>query len=225
MLAALSPAAVNHDETLSTLNYAARAKSIKLSAKKNEEASEVSKLNEEITALKKKLEEQMLGGGGGGMAPAPGAAAGGAGAIQYIPDPEAEEKFKKQIEELERARNNTWEEKQKLSKQSEAERKDMILEQREAILKAQEEREKRWQMIEEKDDVELSVRNVCDTVVELPTNDWLQKVRGMLSLEQETRYVGRASEVSEAVRTPAGAITRNFRIISASQRVETHLFL
>ena len=71
MLAALSPAAVNHDETLSTLKYAARAKSIKLSAKKNEESSQISKLNEEIAALKKKLEEQAReegGGGGEGMA-------------------------------------------------------------------------------------------------------------------------------------------------------------
>jgi len=66
MLAALSPAAVNHDETLSTLNYAARAKSIKLSAKKNEEASQVSKLNDEIAALKKKLADQLTGAGGGG---------------------------------------------------------------------------------------------------------------------------------------------------------------
>jgi len=184
MLAALSPAAINYDETLSTLNYAARAKSIKLSAKKNEEASQVSKLNDEIAALKKALAEMADGQGPGVPAAASG---GGGGEVQLVSDPEAEEKFKAQIRELEAAMNDTWEEKQKLSAEKEAERKDMINEQREALLRAQEEREKRWQLIEEKDDVELSVRNVCDSVAELPTNDWLSKVRSMLSLEQEIR--------------------------------------
>merc|ERR1711976_1040297 len=38
MLAALSPASANVEETLSTLNYARRAKTIKVTATKNEEA-------------------------------------------------------------------------------------------------------------------------------------------------------------------------------------------
>jgi Kinesin motor domain len=41
MISALSPAACNFDETLSTLKYASRAKSIRLNAVKNEEASQV----------------------------------------------------------------------------------------------------------------------------------------------------------------------------------------
>ena len=89
MLAALSPAAVNHDETLSTLKYAARAKSIKLSAKKNEEASQISKLNDEIAMLKKKLEEQAEGDGG-----APGSL------LSFAPDPEVESKYQNQIKEV-----------------------------------------------------------------------------------------------------------------------------
>lgn len=43
MLAALSPAACNFDETLSTLKYANRAKAIKVKAVKNEEASQISR--------------------------------------------------------------------------------------------------------------------------------------------------------------------------------------
>ncbi|KAF1794497.1 Kinesin-like protein [Phytophthora cactorum] len=59
MLATLSPASINFVETLSTLKYASRAKSIKVNAKKNEASSQISQLNEEIAALKQKLQEQM----------------------------------------------------------------------------------------------------------------------------------------------------------------------
>merc|ERR1719182_53821 len=47
MLATLSPAMCNVEETLSTVRYANRAKQIKVSAKKNEEASQVSRLQSE----------------------------------------------------------------------------------------------------------------------------------------------------------------------------------
>ena len=179
MLAALSPAAVNYEETLGTLKYASRAKSIKLSAKKNEEASQVSKLNEEITALKRKLEEQMLERGG---------AADGAERGEGAPsDPAVEERYKNQIKELEAAMHDTWEQKEKVSKEKEAQSRALMVEQEAAMRRIQDEREKRWQMLEEKDDVELSVRNVCDVVSDLPTEDWMQKVRQMLAMEQETR--------------------------------------
>merc|ERR1719190_359843 len=55
MLATLSPAACNYEETLSTLRYANRAKAIKVSATKNEEASQISRLKAEVEELKKKL--------------------------------------------------------------------------------------------------------------------------------------------------------------------------
>ena len=183
MLAALSPAAVNYDETLSTLKYAARAKSIKLSAKKNEEASQISKLNDEIAMLKKKLEEQMLSGGGVGG----GGASLDAFAAGADPDPELELKYKNQIKELESAMQDTWEQKEKVSKAKEAERQALIKEQEAAVQRAQEEREKMWQMLEEKNDVELSVRNACDTAKNLPSSEWMTKVRHMLALEQEAK--------------------------------------
>jgi hypothetical protein len=59
MLAAMSPAASNFEETLSTLKYANRAKAIKVKAVKNEEASQVSKLNDEIRMLRDKLMNQQ----------------------------------------------------------------------------------------------------------------------------------------------------------------------
>jgi hypothetical protein len=59
MLAALSPAAVNWNETLSTLRYASRAKCIKVSASKNEEQGQIDALNEEVADLRKKLKDQQ----------------------------------------------------------------------------------------------------------------------------------------------------------------------
>merc|ERR1719461_107111 len=62
MLATLSPAACNWEETIGTMRYANRAKSIKVNATKNEEESQISRLKAEVEELKKKL--QGTGGGG-----------------------------------------------------------------------------------------------------------------------------------------------------------------
>eukprot|EP00164_Ancoracysta_twista_P001120 GFYU01001468.1.p1 GENE.GFYU01001468.1~~GFYU01001468.1.p1 ORF type:complete len:1151 (+),score=495.77 GFYU01001468.1:265-3717(+) len=66
MIAALSPADINFDETLSTLRYADRAKQIKNNAIVNEDPNEklVRDLRNEIEDLKKMLASQ---GGGGGV--------------------------------------------------------------------------------------------------------------------------------------------------------------
>ena len=58
MIAALSPALCNFEETFSTLKYANRAKAIKVRAVKNDESSQIGRLNEEIRALKEKLLDQ-----------------------------------------------------------------------------------------------------------------------------------------------------------------------
>lgn len=58
MLAALSPADYNYDETLSTLRYADRAKSIKNKPKINEDPKDalLKQYQSEISELKKMLE-------------------------------------------------------------------------------------------------------------------------------------------------------------------------
>ena len=100
MLAALSPAACNFEETLSTLKYANRAKAIKVNAVKNEESSQVNKLNEEIRLLKDKLMGQVS-------------------SVDYS---SIEEKHKQQLLELEEAMRSTWEAKAKVSEEYELER-------------------------------------------------------------------------------------------------------
>lgn len=59
MLATVSPAFMNADETLTTLRYADRAKSIVVKAVKNEETSQIQALSDEILMLKAKLIEAV----------------------------------------------------------------------------------------------------------------------------------------------------------------------
>lgn len=67
MIAALSPADYNYDETLSTLRYAARAKNIKNKPKINEDPKDalLREYEEEIQKLKEALKLMQQGGAGG----------------------------------------------------------------------------------------------------------------------------------------------------------------
>ncbi len=66
MVACLSPADNNYDETLSTLRYANRAKNIKNKPKINEDPKDamLREFQEEIQKLKELLEKQPQGVGG-----------------------------------------------------------------------------------------------------------------------------------------------------------------
>merc|ERR1719261_2204752 len=107
MLATLSPAACNFEETVSTLRYANRAKAIKVSAKKNEEASQISRLQAEINELKKLLAAQQSDGGGG------------AGGRAMSEKKALSDQYERQIGEMNQFMKQTWEEKAKLSRRHE----------------------------------------------------------------------------------------------------------
>jgi hypothetical protein len=122
MIAAISPADDNFDESLSTLQYANRAKSIKNEAKKNMGVAEqmIMQLRNEIEELRKALAaaqagqgKQEEGGGGGG---------GGLGKDTAH--------LEELISNLERAKAQSWEEKQKLSELYEAERANNLANER-----------------------------------------------------------------------------------------------
>jgi len=65
MIAAISPADYNYDETLGTLRYASRAKNIKNKPKVNEDPKDalLKEYTDEIKRLKAMLENQNGGGG------------------------------------------------------------------------------------------------------------------------------------------------------------------
>jgi len=81
MLAAISPAAVNFHETLSTLRFANQAKLIKTKAVINEDPTQalIRELREEIERLKERLANGEGGGGGGGGGSGGGAMYSGGG--------------------------------------------------------------------------------------------------------------------------------------------------
>merc|ERR1719230_472105 len=80
MCANIGPVDYNYDETLSTLRYAYRAKSIKNKPKINEDPKDamIREFQDEITRLKMKLAERGAGGGTAGGGGGPGAPIGSA---------------------------------------------------------------------------------------------------------------------------------------------------
>lgn len=112
MVAAISPADNNFDETLSTLQYANRAKSIENAVVRNEDVNEkiISELKKEIENLRRALEQ------GGGLA----------GGLAAAGDGEAAGAMRQRLEEAEKERdemrNRQWEERAEMARQLEAER-------------------------------------------------------------------------------------------------------
>eukprot|EP01041_Mallomonas_annulata_P004119 gene4119-8190_t len=111
MIAAISPADYNYDETLSTLKYANRAKSIENAVTRNEDVNErvIRELKEEIERLRLQLESDASVG---------------------RTNPEIEH----QLEEMQKSQQNAWEEKERLSRALEEERNG-VKEQKVAHLK------------------------------------------------------------------------------------------
>ncbi|CAM9564836.1 unnamed protein product, partial [Phaeothamnion confervicola] len=114
MVAAVSPADYNYDETVSTLRYAQRAKSIENSVVRNEDINErvVRELKEEIERLRAQLTQgrrTSLGFDG-----AVGSGPGGSSELAA------------RLDELRAAQQQTWEEKEKLSRQLEQERSNNV---------------------------------------------------------------------------------------------------
>lgn len=102
MLAAISPADYNIDETVSTLKYAHRAKCIEQAVVRNENVQDkmIRDLQAQIEALKNQL------------ATAPEGAA-----VQVTAqDSKAQEELKEKLESMEKAQQNAWEEQERLSK-------------------------------------------------------------------------------------------------------------
>lgn len=113
MIAAISPAADNFDETLSTLRYANRAKQIKNVSRRNEDVNQqvISQLRSEIDELRRQLLAQQSA-----------SAAAVSGEDRARADEERQE-LEETIAALEHAKQQSWEQQQELSRLYEEERK------------------------------------------------------------------------------------------------------
>jgi len=192
MLAALSPAACNYEETLSTLRYANRAKAIKVSATKNDESAQISRLEAEIEELKKKL----AGGGGGG---------GGAAAEDERKEMQA--KFQQQLAEMQQMVNSTWEDKANVSAELEQQMAKAMEGHKKQQRAMQEERKKRLALFNDQNDLELSVRGLMSTLQSLeaaaPGSNADRPSTALRSGELPQKWlklVGSISTLSEAIK-------------------------
>ncbi|XP_046701740.1 kinesin-like protein KIF1A isoform X15 [Silurus meridionalis] len=145
MVAALSPADINYDETLSTLRYADRAKQIRCNAVINEDPNNrlVRELKDEVSRLKELLYAQGLGdiiemtNAMTGMSPSPSLSAlsSRAGSISSLHDrimfsPGSEEAIErlKETEKIIAELNETWEEKLRRTEAIRMEREALLAE-------------------------------------------------------------------------------------------------
>ncbi|XP_053354030.1 kinesin-like protein KIF1A isoform X18 [Clarias gariepinus] len=145
MVAALSPADINYDETLSTLRYADRAKQIRCNAVINEDPNNrlVRELKDEVSRLKELLYAQGLGdiiemtNAMTGMSPSPSLSAlsSRAGSINSLHDrimfsPGSEEAIErlKETEKIIAELNETWEEKLRRTEAIRMEREALLAE-------------------------------------------------------------------------------------------------
>eukprot|EP00448_Togula_jolla_P039488 CAMPEP_0170632366 /NCGR_PEP_ID=MMETSP0224-20130122/35280_1 /TAXON_ID=285029 /ORGANISM="Togula jolla, Strain CCCM 725" /LENGTH=127 /DNA_ID=CAMNT_0010961055 /DNA_START=32 /DNA_END=411 /DNA_ORIENTATION=- len=108
MIATISPSSLESEETLFTLNYARRAKMIRVVATKNDEALHIRKLQEEVEMLRQQRVADQTA------------------SLQEAP--EVEEAYRAQMEVLRLAMQQSWEDKQRLSEQYEEEREKAVLE-------------------------------------------------------------------------------------------------
>jgi len=170
MLATVSPALSNIDETFSTLKYADRAKAIRLKAVKNEEIGQIEKLEREIASLRERLAENRNGS-------------------QPV-DIAGEKRLRKQIAEYESFMKQTWEDKEAMSIEHERERERIIVnnrQQQQALArKVADEQQRRWNLLTEKDDVLLTIRDLAlDQLEELMMHAWVSPVEEAARLEED----------------------------------------
>lgn len=123
MIAAISPAADNYDETLSTLRYADRAKQIKNVSKRNEDVNQqvISKLRAEIDDLRRQLLAQQ------------NASTSGMTEEERAQAEQEREALEETISALEHAKQQSWERQQELSRLYEEERKKNLANEKQVL--------------------------------------------------------------------------------------------
>jgi chromosome segregation ATPase len=145
-------------------------------AVKNEQSSQVSKLNDEIRLLKEKLMNQSSGAG-----------------AQDGQDASAlDEKNRHRLRDLEEAMRSTWEAKSKLSEEYERDRQALLIEQQNAARQFEAARQRNWALLEQKEDLEITLGHVrtllADRLAHTPVaglvGQWAEGLREVAQLER-----------------------------------------
>jgi hypothetical protein len=145
-------------------------------AVKNEQSSQVSKLNDEIRLLKEKLMNQSAGAG-----------------AQDGQDASAlDEKNRQRLRDLEEAMRSTWEAKSKLSEEYDRDRQALLLAQQNAARQFEAARQRNWALLEQKEDLEITLGHVrtllADRLAHTPVaglvGQWAEGLREVAQLER-----------------------------------------
>ena len=128
-------------------------------APRNEEASQLSRLNSEIEELKKKLAAAESGAGGG---------FGGDIGVASAERKAMQEKLQGQLADMQQMVSSTWEDKAQLSADYESQISKALDDQKKQTKAMQEECRKRLRVLEDQNDLELSIRGLMDTLQSLP---------------------------------------------------------
>jgi hypothetical protein len=171
MVATISPSSTSWEETLSTLNYAKRAKTIKVTAVRNDEASQIKKLEDEVNTLRRKLEQQV-GVSDMGM--------------NVKEKEELESKYESQITDLQTFMQQSWEEKQRLSEQYEEDQKKVKEEAQKAADRVKGERKRRLQLMEESGDIPMIVQAI-NAIGSKLVKGWPERISDAMKVEQQLR--------------------------------------
>lgn len=144
---------------------------LQVKAVKNEQSSQVSKLNEEIKALKDKLMNQ------------------GSQADSSALD----EKNRQRLKDLEDAMRSTWEAKSKMSEEHERDRQQLLIEQQNAARQFEAARMRNWALLEQKGDLDITLSHVkalvtdrlAQSTVAVMLNQWTEALREVSALERK----------------------------------------
>jgi hypothetical protein len=170
-------------------------------AVKNEQSSQISKLNDEIRALKEKLLSQ--GGAGGG-------ASGGAQDSSALDD-----KNRQRLRDLEEAMRSTWEAKSKMSEEHERDRQALLLEQQNAARQFEAARQRNWALLEQKADLEITLSHVrtlvADRLLHTPVGvllaQWTEALKEVAALER------RLAEQDTVVQVYRGSLDKDSKAL------------
>ena len=148
-----------------------------MKAIKNEQSSQISKLNDEIKALKDKL-----------MSQGPGA-----GSSETVDNSALEEKNRQRLKDLEDAMRSTWEAKSKQSEEHERDRQQLLIEQQNAARQYEAARQRNWALLEQKGDLEITLGHVKSLVTDRLTHStvavllgqWTESLKEVALLERK----------------------------------------
>lgn len=175
MLAAVSSARSNVEETLSTLNYAKRAKVIRVVAKRNEEMVQVQQLEQEEEVLRQRMALESK--------------------ESSREASELDERRRQELEALQAfKRQRNWEEKQRRSAEQEAQRQLAKEAARQQLEHLRSKRRQRLQALREQGDLERTLQAVAAIGGRLCVG-WPDKIREALKLWQKLQTQFRAVAV------------------------------